>query len=170
MNWTNWVKIFFAALGGALSWLFGGLDMFVAAVAVLMVIDYITGCIAAGITKQLSSKVGAKGALKKVLILMVIVMAALLDYLLKTYTDLQIAVCLGIACFYYAGNECLSILENLGRAGVPYPEKLKDIILQLNQKESPDTNIIESVLHETKPTPPAMPATADTDAPIQKGE
>jgi toxin secretion/phage lysis holin len=98
------------------------------------VIDYITGVIAAAINKQLSSKVGASGILKKVLIMFIIVVAALIDYVIKTYVDAQLAVCLAATCFFYAGNELLSILENLGRAGVPYPDKLKDIILLLNKK------------------------------------
>lgn len=134
MNIGTWIKAILAVLGGLISWLFGGLAMFVLVVCILMVIDYITGVIAGSISKELNSKTGAKGILKKALILIVIVSAGLLDYLLKTYVDPQFAVCLGIVCFFYAANELLSILENLGRAGVPYPEKLKEIILVLNKK------------------------------------
>lgn len=134
MNWVTWLKAVWAAIGGVLSLLFGVWTMFVVIVLGLMLIDYITGVIAAGINKDLSSQKGGRGILKKALIIFVIVMAALLDYLLRQYVNPQLAVCLGVVCFFYGGNECLSILENLGRAGVPYPDRLKQLIAVLNQK------------------------------------
>lgn len=134
MNWVNWLKTAVAVVGGVLSYLFGEWAMFVAVVLGLTVIDYITGIIAAAVTKTLSSRIGFIGILKKVLIMVVIVMAALLDYVIRVYVSPELAVCLGAACFFYTFNESLSVLENLGRAGVPYPSKLKEVILALNQK------------------------------------
>ncbi len=137
MHLADWFKVALAVLGGALSWLFGGWLMFVAVVFFLMVIDFVTGWMAGGINKELSSQKGFNGIRRKGMIMLVIVMAALLDYLLRTYVNANLAACLGIVCTFYAVNEGLSILENLGRAGVPYPEKLRDVILVLNKKETP---------------------------------
>ncbi len=135
MNWVDYLKIVLAAVGGAITWLFGGWSMYVLVVMALMVIDWLTGLEAARYTKTLNSQKGHDGIRKKALVMAVIVMAALLDYLLRKYVNVELAVCLGVVCTFYAVNESLSILENLGRAGVAYPEKLKDVILVLNKQD-----------------------------------
>lgn len=150
MNWVNWLKAAVTVVGGILGYLFGEWAMLVAVVVGLMVIDYITGIIAAVVTKTLSSRVGYIGILKKALIMVVIAMAALLDFAIKSYVSEQLAVCLGAACFFYTFNESLSVLENLGRAGVAYPAKLKEVILALNQKA-------EQLTPEDPPAPAEVP-------------
>ena len=43
--------------------------------------------------------------------------------------------------FFYLSNEGLSILENSAVIGIPIPEKLKDMLIQLtNEKHIPDKN------------------------------
>jgi toxin secretion/phage lysis holin len=168
MNWVNWLKAAVAAVGGVLTWLFGGWAMFVAVVLGLMVIDYVTGLIAAKVTKTLSSKVGFNGILKKLAIMIVIVMAALLDYALRQYVNPELALCLGIVCFFYAFNESLSILENLGRAGVPYPEKLKEVILVLNKKAEPP--LPDVLVPENRAALPRKDLSENDDHGVSTGE
>ncbi|HBG8182945.1 TPA: phage holin family protein, partial [Clostridioides difficile] len=36
--------------------------------------------------------------------------------------------------FFYCSNEGISMLENAGRLGLPIPEQLKDILVQLHNK------------------------------------
>jgi toxin secretion/phage lysis holin len=149
MNWVDYLKGALAIIGGILSWLFGGWLMFVGVVFALVVLDYITGMLAAKVNKSFSSKVGCAGIPKKVLILILVVTAGLLDFLIKTYINPTLAVCLGIVCTFYAVNESLSILENLGRAGVAYPDKLREVILVLNKKEQPPG--LNSITTDTVP-------------------
>ena len=40
-------------------------------------------------------------------------------------------------CFYLS-NEGLSLLENAGHIGLPIPEKLKDVLAQLHNREDKD--------------------------------
>lgn len=136
MKWVDWVKAALAAIGGALSWLFGGWDMLIIALVCFVVADYVTGIIAGAINKQLSSAIGFRGILKKVLIFIVIAVAVMLDRLITELIGAGQAVCRTVVCTFYIVNEFLSILENLGRAGVPYPAKLKEVILILNKKEA----------------------------------
>ncbi|WP_392454261.1 phage holin family protein [Chryseomicrobium aureum] len=42
--------------------------------------------------------------------------------------------------FFYVGNECLSIIENLGIIGVPLPDGLVKFIEQLS-KEGSNNNV-----------------------------
>ena len=81
--------------------------------------------------KQLSSEVGFKGIAKKVAIFLLVGVANIVDVnVLQNGSALRTAV-----IFFYLSNEGLSILENAGNIGLPIPEKLKDMLAQLKDKE-----------------------------------
>ena len=104
------------------------------ALIVFMVLDYITGLMCAVIDKKLSSAVGFKGICKKVLILMLVGVANIMDvHVIGTGSALRGAV----VCFYLA-NEGLSLLENAAHIGLPVPERLKDVLAQLHNREDKD--------------------------------
>ena len=54
---VGYCQLGFAAIGGALGWFIGGLDGFLYALIAFVVIDYLTGLLAAGVQKKLSSEV-----------------------------------------------------------------------------------------------------------------
>ena len=58
----------FAGVGGFMGWFLGGLDGFLYALLMFVVIDYATGLMAAFVQKKISSEVGFKGICKKVAI------------------------------------------------------------------------------------------------------
>ncbi|MDY3026710.1 MAG: phage holin family protein [Candidatus Faecivicinus sp.] len=104
------------------------------ALIVFMVLDYITGLMCEVIDKKLSSAVGFKGICKKVLILMLVGVANIMDvHVIGTGSALRGAV----VCFYLA-NEGLSLLENAAHIGLPVPERLKDVLAQLHNREDKD--------------------------------
>ena len=83
-------------------------------------------------TKTLSSQIGAKGITKKVAMFVVIAFCHVLDtYLLQSETALA-----ALSSVFYLSNEAISILENVGRLGVPLPEKLRSILAALKSKEN----------------------------------
>ena len=128
-----WAKIQIAitAIGGWLGYFLGGLDGLMIALIVLMTLDYISGVICAIIDKKLSSAVGFKGVCKKVFILMLVGVAHIIDmHVVGTGSALRGAV----ICFYMS-NEGLSLLENAAHIGLPIPDKLRDILAQLHDKE-----------------------------------
>ena len=106
------------------------------ALIVFMVLDYITGLMCEVIDKKLSSAVGFKGICKKVLILMLVGVANIMDvHVIGTGSALRGAV----VCFYLA-NEGLSLLENAAHIGLPVPERLKDVLAQLHNREDKDNS------------------------------
>lgn len=136
-----WAKIQVAvtAVGGWLGYFVGGMDGMMIALMVLMALDYVTGVMCAVIDKKLSSAVGFKGICKKVLILMLVGVAHIIDlHVVGTGSALRGAV----ICFYMS-NEGLSLLENAAHVGLPIPDKLKDILSQLHDKER-DTNTTDT--------------------------
>ena len=130
----NGIQVAFTALGGFLGWFLGGVDGFLYALIAFVVIDYITGVLCAISDKNLSSAVGFKGICKKVLIMMLVGVAHIVDlHVVGTGQALRSAV----ICFYLS-NEGVSVLENAGHLGLPIPEKLKDILAQLHNRSDKD--------------------------------
>ena len=130
----NSIQFVFTVVGGWLGYFLGGYDGLLYALIVFMVMDYITGVMCAVADKKLSSAVGFKGICRKVLILMLVGIANLLDVeVIGTGAVLRTAV-----IFFYLSNEGVSLLENAAHLGLPIPEKLKAVLSQLHKKAESD--------------------------------
>lgn len=128
--WSG-IQLAFTAVGGFLGWFLGGVDGFLYALIAFTVIDYITGVMCAVTDKKLSSSVGFKGICRKVLIFTLVGIGNIVDvYVLGQGGVLRTAV-----IFFYLSNEGVSILENSAHLGLPIPEKLKEILEQLHDRE-----------------------------------
>lgn len=129
MKWSTVYKTI-ATTGGALaSYLFGGWSALLGILLAFVVFDYITGVIAAAIEGKLSSNVGLKGIAKKVSIFVIVAVANLVDRALGNAHIFRDAT-----IFFYLANELLSIIENVGRSGVPIPEVIKKAVAVLQGK------------------------------------
>ena len=127
----NICKTILAAICMVCGFLFGDRDGLMIALVALIVLDYISGVTAAAVEHRLSSEVGAKGIAKKVFMLLIVAIANIVDinvigegHALKTVTVI-----------FYICNECISLIENAGRLGVPVPKKLLDVLEQLKNKD-----------------------------------
>lgn len=130
-NILNTLQLIFTALGGYVGWFLGGVDGFMYALITFVVIDYVTGLMVAVLERKLSSEVGFRGIFKKVLIFAFVGIGNIIDvYLLKNGSAVRTAV-----IFFYVSNEGISIIENSSKIGLPIPQKLKDILEQLNKEE-----------------------------------
>ena len=130
----NVVQVVFAAVGGGIGWFFGELDGFFYALLAFVVIDYLTGVMCAIADKSLSSEVGFKGIFRKVLIFVMVGAGHILDAQVVGSGDaLRTAV-----IFFYISNEGVSLLENAAHIGLPIPEKLKEVLAQLHDREKGD--------------------------------
>jgi len=139
--WNKMIKIAAAAVG-AVAGAFGGWDWLMTVLLACMVADYLSGMIVAWMGKSLkteygglSSKVGAAGLMRKGLMLMVVLVAALLDRALGADS----AMFRDAVCWFYIANEGISLMENLSLAGVPFPRKLKDLLGEKAGEAGADT-------------------------------
>lgn len=119
-----------AVISTGLIYLLGGLDIAMTCLLIAIILDYVSGMLKAFITKQVSSKIGFKGILKKVSILLVVMLAVLIDRVTGETGAIRTLV-----VYYFVANEGLSVLENLGQAGVPIPQSIKKALKAL-KKES----------------------------------
>ena len=124
-NIITWIKLAAGAIAGLLSYLFGGLDMLFTALLVCIAVDYITGVLAALYEKRLNSEVGFRGILKKVVILLIVVLAQMIG------TAAGIEEVRDLVVGFYIANEGISVLENAGRMNVPVCKNFTKYLEQL---------------------------------------
>lgn len=127
-NITYTIKLTGAGAAAILTYLFGGVDMIFGLLLGLITLDYITGVIAAIVNKELSSEVGGRGIAKKVGTLIVVAVSNLIGNYIGA--DVRAWV-IG----YYIANEGISIIENAGQMGVPFPSRLINVLTQIKDKE-----------------------------------
>ena len=126
----NWISIVGGVIGGFLAYWLGGWDALLKTIVCLAVLDYIAGCIKAIYNKQLSSEIGFKGLLKKIVMFIVIAVAYAIQGLMGGTVPLR-----EVVIMFYIANEALSLLENAAEF-IPVPDKLKEVLLQLRDKDS----------------------------------
>ena len=140
MTWSNLKHSILAVLGVCGSWIaymLGGWDTALTTLLIIMVIDYATGVMVAIVGKSgktdtggLNSRAGFEGLFKKIAILLAVLLGAALDRALGGTEQARDVVIL-----FFSANEALSVVENFGLLGVPFPEKLLSILEQLKSKE-----------------------------------
>lgn len=125
----NIISIVGGILGGFLSGLLGGYDAMLKALIALVILDYITGILKGIATKTLSSSVGFKGLIRKIIIFIIVATAVIIQGVIGDSIPLR-----DITIVFYICNESISLLEN-GAEFVPLPKKLKDTLIQIRDKE-----------------------------------
>lgn len=117
---------------GILGYCLGGFDILVITLICMTILDYITGVLNAYMSKTLSSDIGFKGIVKKVMICTVVVCAVMIDKLMGGKLPLR-----EVVITFFVANEGLSLLENVSPY-LPIPNKLKDALLQLRGDKNGD--------------------------------
>ena len=125
----NTIKTVFAALVSLSTYLFGGADMWLMALVTAVIIDYMSGIARAYILGELSSKVGFKGIVRKVMYFMVVAVAVIVDNITGANNMVRAA-----AIGFLIANEAISILENYALAtGKEVPPILVKILKELKE-------------------------------------
>lgn len=128
-------KTMIAIGGGIASYLFGGWSVMLSILLTFVIIDYVTGLVAAFKEGKLKSDVGLWGIAKKVMIFGIVTVAHLIDTALG-----EAHLFRDTAIFFYLSNELLSLIENAGRIGAPIPPALQKAVEVLKSK-SGDQNL-----------------------------
>ncbi|MEK3950985.1 phage holin family protein [Paenibacillus sp. FSL H7-0703] len=120
---TQIIKGAAAGFGAVAGYLFGGWSVMIHLLFMFVIADWLTGWIAAWIRGELRSRIGYHGIARKVVIFLIVVVAHFIDVALGNLHYFQDAV-----IFFYLANELLSIIENVGRMGVPMPDVLRNAV------------------------------------------
>ena len=136
----EFIQAIFAGVLGALAAYFNVLLIPIFMLVAVMLIDYVTGMAAASYTKQLNSRIGVMGIVKKAGYIALVAVGMVVDYLITSAlvqigVNMQINYCFGmIITIWLIINELISILENLGELNIPLPKFLVDMIKSLKSK------------------------------------
>lgn len=131
-------------LEAARFYLFGDVK-FLHLLLLLMALDILTGVFKAIKQKRLWSRKSMFGYARKVLVLVVIILANVIDQILA----LNGAVTYATVLFYIA-NEGLSIVENLAEIGVLVPAGIADKLKKMNEQSSSVSDEIKEELTHKK--------------------
>ena len=130
-----------AAIGGAIASFFVNMPPLVWILIGVMSLDYITGLITGVMGKSnktengyLESHAALKGLLKKSLIILVVLLAALLDQAVSKGAGIQFEAVMGATCLWFIASEGLSILENVALLGIPVPKILLRLLEVMKEK------------------------------------
>lgn len=123
-------------IGAVLGFMYGEVTGLFWALVAFMVLDYISGILAAISVRKLSSKVGFKGIAKKLLILVFVSVGHITD----TYVLGGVPVAMTAVILFYIANEGISIVENASELGLPVPQKIKNVLEQIKNKSGEDNS------------------------------
>ncbi len=130
-----------AAIGTFIAQALGGWDSAMIALIVVMGVDFVTGLLVAFVWRKSNksengsadSRASFKGLCRKVGILLAVLIAVQLDNVMQTGGVVR----LGIILFFF-GSEGISVIENLGLMGIPFPAFIKKRFEQLKAENEID--------------------------------
>ena len=132
-----------AAAAGAVASFFCGLPPILWVLIAVMSLDYITGLICGAMGKSpktehggLSSNAAFMGLMKKLLIVVVVALAYLLDHAVTLGAGVEFAAVSGATCLWFIASEGVSVLENAAMMGVPIPKILRQALEVMKGKDN----------------------------------
>jgi toxin secretion/phage lysis holin len=121
-------KTIITVIGAVIGYLWGWSPL-LPILLIFVVLDYISGMMAAFTEGKLNSSIGFRSIPKKIMIFVIVSIAHLID---TSFGDSHMFR--DAAIFFYLANELLSIIENAGRIGLPIPNQLTKAIEVLKGK------------------------------------
>ncbi len=130
----NNISITAGLLGGIIAKALGGSDTLLYCLLAVIILDYATGVLRAIMNKTLSSSIGFKGLIKKVMIFIVVACSVILSKITDNVIPIRETTIMFFVC-----NEIISVLENAAEF-VNIPPKMKSVLLQLRNTENEEVD------------------------------
>lgn len=127
-NFINYVKILAGFFGMVFGYMYGDLNSVFFVLCCLVVIDFLSGILAAAYNAELNSHKCYEGIIRKIFIMIMVSLGHLVDIAISQ------TICMNIILFFYIANESLSITENAAKIGLPIPKKIIRLLEQLKEK------------------------------------
>ena len=133
----NVVQAIITAIVAGVSVYFGVVAIPILVLIAVMIVDYVTGLVGAYIARQLNSRIGIVGIIKKISYLGLVAVGMVTDYIIYSAlaqlgVSIELGYCVGmVIVIWLIINELISILENLAEIGVPLPAFITKLITRL---------------------------------------
>ena len=122
-------KAIIAIAGGSLAFFLGGWDTLLMVFFFMIICDYVTGVLTAFYNKNVSSEVGYKGIIKKVLEIIVVALAVMANKLMPEIGLREIVIT------FFIANEGFSIIENCAKV-INLPDSLTRFFEQIGGNDN----------------------------------
>lgn len=132
-NLEKWATSAIGSIGFLVSYLIDGLSLAVVILIAVMFIDYVTGLMQAWHNKELSSRIGMAGFIRKLYVLLLVGSVYLVEGLLFETGHAGSGVAIA-----YIAIEFISITENGVRMGAPMPPYVTNLLDIMNNKKDGD--------------------------------
>ncbi|TSI02377.1 holin family protein [Lysinibacillus sp. BW-2-10] len=132
----NKIAVVTGGLGAIVSYMFDLVGVAVSILILFMLADYVTGLVAAGINKELNSRIGWTGFIRKLYVLVWVGVVYTLEFAANHYAEFDIFggyIGDGVA-FAYIAIEFISISENGVKMGAPMPPFVKNLLKIVKEK------------------------------------
>ena len=130
------IKSAVSVLATTFIYLFGGWDIALQSLLIVIILDYLTGISKAYVSKKLNSNKGLKGIVKKLAMLCIVAVAVIVDRI-TGFTGMVRTLII----YYLVANESLSIIENLSEMNIIVPSFLRDKLEQIRYNNSKEENL-----------------------------
>lgn len=151
-----------SAIAGAILSFFADLPPVIWVLIAVMTLDFVTGLITGAMGKSMKTETGRLsshaafiGLLKKVLIITIVLLAALVDRAVAMTADIQFTAVVWAVCLWFIASEGLSIIENVASIGIPIPKVLRQA-LEILREKGEGTKEPEDTTEEKKNDPQNM--------------
>lgn len=122
-------KAIIAITGGSLAFFLGGWDTLLMVFFFMVICDYATGVLTAFYNKNVSSEVGYKGIIKKVLEIIVVALAVMANKLMPEIGLREMVIT------FFIANEGFSIIENCAKV-IKLPDSLTRFFEQIGGNDN----------------------------------
>lgn len=112
---------------------------FLGTLVILMLIDVITGYIAAGRAKEVDSRKSLVGMKKKAQMLLMVAAGVTFELI---YPDVPWG---RLIAFFFCLTEFTSIIENAGRSGVYLPQQVKEAMKRLHADDKREPDVVVEI-------------------------
>ena len=129
----KWIAIISGIVGSIVSYAIDGLGLAVSVLIVMMIIDYITGILCAIVNKNLNSRIGYIGIIRKFYYLLLIASIYAISLVIPNIGFAGDGAAISLCVL-----ELISITENGVKLGLPIPKFVKDLLLVIKEKEGED--------------------------------
>jgi toxin secretion/phage lysis holin len=133
---VRWVAVLIGSAVAAMLGFYDNLGNLLPWLGIAILIDVLSGFAAAAIAGGVDSRIARTGIVRKMYTLLIVIASEIIEVV---YIELVGPVPFNFSNFaagFFILVEVVSILENAGRAGVPWPPWLKSILAVLNDKVS----------------------------------
>ncbi|KGE16622.1 phage holin family protein [Paenibacillus wynnii] len=125
------IKSTIGVVTGLVSWMIGGFGLVFTVLIGLMMIDFITGFMVGIYEKNINSRIGTLGLIRKTYVILLIGAVFMVESAVLGSNGI---ITDGISGAFVV-VELVSIVENGGKLGIRLPDKVKDLILVLKNKD-----------------------------------